>query len=79
MPATRGDQGATAENDRARTRGQEEAPHPVLRRRPGDLLDRLFGACLLDFDRRATHAYAEVTRKTTAAGVPRPAIAAICR
>jgi hypothetical protein len=63
----------------AQRRSKRLRAHPVLGRRPGDLLDRLFGACLLDFDRRATHAYAEVTRKTTAAGVPRPAIAAICR
>lgn len=33
-----------------------------------DLLDRLFGARLLDFDHRAARAYAEITRKTTAAG-----------
>jgi predicted nucleic acid-binding protein len=37
-----------------------------------DLLDRLFGPRLLDFDRRAARAYAEITRKTTAAGVPIP-------
>lgn len=37
-----------------------------------DLLDRLFGGRLLDFDRRAARAYAEITRATTAAGVPLP-------
>jgi hypothetical protein len=37
-----------------------------------DLLDRLFGGRLLDFDRRAARAYAEIARKTAAAGVPLP-------
>jgi predicted nucleic acid-binding protein len=37
-----------------------------------DLLDRHFGARLLDVDRRAARAYAEITRSTTAAGVPIP-------
>ena len=33
---------------------------------------RLFGGRLLDFDRRAARCYAEITRSTTAAGVPIP-------
>ncbi len=37
-----------------------------------DLLDRLFGGRLLAFDHRAARCYAEITRKTTAAGVPLP-------
>jgi predicted nucleic acid-binding protein len=37
-----------------------------------DLLDRLFGGRLLDFDRRAARAYAEIARKTAAAGVHLP-------
>lgn len=48
-----------------------------------DLLDRLFGPRLLDFDRRAVRAYAEIMRETTLAGVPLPLadglIAAIAR
>ncbi len=35
-----------------------------------DLLARLFGARRLDFDHRAARAYAELTRRTTAAGTP---------
>ena len=34
-----------------------------------DLLARLFGARRLDFDHRAARAYAELTRRTTAAGL----------
>ena len=37
-----------------------------------DLLARLFGARRLDFDHRAARAYAELTRRTTAAGTPLP-------
>lgn len=37
-----------------------------------DLLDRLFGRRLLDFDRRAAQAYADITRRTTDAGVRLP-------
>ena len=37
-----------------------------------DLLDLLFGGRLLDFDRRAARAYAEIARKTAVAGVPLP-------
>jgi toxin FitB len=37
-----------------------------------DLIERLFGGRLLDFDRRAARCYAEITRSTTAAGVPIP-------
>ncbi len=36
------------------------------------LLARLFGARRLDFDHRAARAYAELTRRTTAAGTPVP-------
>ncbi len=35
-----------------------------------DMLARLFGARRLDFDHRAARAYAELTRRTTAAGTP---------
>jgi hypothetical protein len=35
-----------------------------------DLLARLFGARRLDFDHRAARAYAELARRTTAAGTP---------
>lgn len=48
-----------------------------------DLLDRLFGRRVLDFDLRAARAYAEITKATTAAGQPLPLadglIAAIAR
>ena len=37
-----------------------------------DLLDRLFGARLLDFDRRAARCYAEITRSTTASSASIP-------
>jgi hypothetical protein len=37
-----------------------------------DLLDRLFRGRILDFDRRAARAYAEIARRTTAAGVALP-------
>jgi predicted nucleic acid-binding protein len=37
-----------------------------------DLLARLFGARRLNFDHRAARAYAELTRRTTAAGTPLP-------
>lgn len=37
-----------------------------------DLLTRLFGGRRLDFDHRAARAYAELTRRTTAAGTPLP-------
>lgn len=37
-----------------------------------DLLERLFGGRLLDFDHRAARAYAELTRRTALAGTPLP-------
>ena len=37
-----------------------------------DLLDRLFSARQLDFDRQAAKAYAELTQRTVAAGTPLP-------
>lgn len=37
-----------------------------------DLLERLFGERRLDFDYSAARAYAEITRRTAAAGTPLP-------
>jgi len=41
----------------------------VLESSLADLLERLFGARLLDFDRPAARAYAEITRRTVGCGL----------
>ena len=48
----------------------EGARKAALETSLGDLLNRLFGPRQLDFDHRAARTYAELTRRTLAAGTP---------